>query len=242
MRTDCLLTPFLVLTSSLACGDGMVRDLPPAGQWSKYRMSEKWSDGTRHESMITIKRLPVTSEIVSGLTWLEVVFETPDDKTRSAFRFLTPEKSLASGDPLAEAVDVWARRGDGASTRLSVRDWANILPRLSLICTPKLANDAGKVEFDEIEVRGEKFMCSQVRGAYSKTFRAETVSSDCVLSASTGVPFGVAHAAYRVRLIGGCDPDPTAACNLTTGDVEFTAIDFGDDAAAVVDVTLDDSK
>jgi hypothetical protein len=235
-----MLASFLVLTSSLTYGDGIVRDLPSAGQWSKYRMSEQWSDGTKRELTITIKRLATTSQTPSALTWLEVVFETLDGKTRSAYRFLTPEKSLSNGDPLAEAVDVWVREHDGKSTR--DMDWGNFLPRLSLVCMPKLEDETQNAEPKILEVNGETLICPRVSGKYSKTYPGETANADCVLSTSSRIPFGVAHAIYAMRCIGKCDPDPTAECNLSTGTVEFRITDFGNDSVALVEVTLEKGK
>ena len=240
MRFVCVLALFLAVTSSHVYGDGIVRDLPSAGQWSKYRMSERWSDGTQRELTITIKRLLTTSETHSALTWLEVVFETLDGKTRSAYRFLTPEESLSNGDSLADAVDVWVRKHDGKSTR--DMGWGNFLPRLSLVCMPKLANEMRNAEDETLNVNGETLICPRVSGKYSKTYPGETVNADCMLSTSPCIPFGVAHAVYDMRCIGKCDPDPTAECNLTTGIVEFRITDFGNAAEALVDVTHEKGK
>ena len=231
----------LFVTTSVAYGDGLIRELPSSGQWSKYRMSENWSDGTARELNITIKRLlPVPNTSTPKQVWLEIVFETLDGNTRSSYRFLTPEESIANGDPMAAATEVWVRIHDGKST-LDM-DWGNFLPRLSLICMPKLENETPIAESKSLKVNGETLLCKQVKGKYSKSYPGETANANCQLSISPNIPFGVGHAVYEMRCIGRCDPDPTAECNLTTGTVEFRIIDFGNDAVALVDVTLEKRK
>lgn len=240
MRSLLLSVVLLFVTSSVAYGDGLIRELPSSGQWSKYRMSENWSDGTARELNITIKRLLPVPNTPPKQVWLEIVYETLDGKTRSSYRFLTPEESIANGDPMAAAVDVWVREHDGKSTR--DMDWGNFLPRLSLVCMPQLENETPIAESKSLRVNGETLLCKQVTGKYSKSYACETANADCQLSISADIPFGVAHAVYDMRCIGRCDPDPTAECNLTTGTVEFRIIDFGNDAVSLVDVTLEKSK
>jgi len=197
-------------------------------------MSEAWDDdGTKREIDVTLKAFG--GESVDGVecTWIEIVFQTPDKKTRRAYQFLTPNAFLKTGaDPLRKALDVWVRKDDGASRRDT--SWDSFLPRLFLVCPPKMDIQAVLDETETVMLGGDELKCSVVTGVGTYAFPIETTTAKYRLATTDAIPFGVARATLSLQCIGKCDPDPTAECNLYTGTVTFVVTAIGKNAKAVV--------
>lgn len=226
----------LILIPALFCGqafaDGLFRKLPSDGSWATYRMSETWSDGTKREIDVTLKAFGRESIDGKECTWIEIVFQTPDRKTRRAFRFLAPNDCLKTGaDPLRKAVDVWVRKNDGQSRR--DMSWDDFLPRLSLVCPPQMNNETVLDETEIVIVGGDKLKSRIVTGT-SQTFGPETTTTIYRLATSDMVPFGVARATLSIDCIGKLEP--TKEWYLDAGTVKFVVTAIGKNAKPFVQV------
>ncbi|MBC8872088.1 MAG: hypothetical protein H8E44_21875 [Planctomycetes bacterium] len=218
--------------------DGVFRELPSNASWATYRMSEAWDDGTKREIDVTLKAFG--GESVDGVdcTWIEIVFQTPDNKTRRAYQFLTPNDWLKTGtDPLRKALDVWVRKDDSESRR--DMSWDAFLPRLFLVCPPKMDSQAILDDTETVMLGDEELKCKVVTGVGTYEFPVERTTTKYRLATTDAVPFGVARATLSLQCLGKCDLDSNAACNLTTGTVTFVVTAMGKNAKPVVEVGRD---
>ncbi|WP_146597645.1 hypothetical protein [Novipirellula galeiformis] len=196
-------------------------------------MSEAWSDGTKREIDVTLKAFGGESVDGTECTWIEIVFQTPDKKTRRAYEFLAPNDCLKTGaDPLRKAVDVWVRKDDDQSRR--DMSWDDFLPRLFLVCPPRMDKQDLLDETETMMLGGDELKCNIVTGVGTQKFPGETTTTKYRLATNDAIPFGVARATLSLQCIGKCDPDPNAQCNLTTGTVVFVVTAIGKNAKPVV--------
>lgn len=237
-RLRCYLALTLVFAVTPAFGDGLFRKLPPEGAWATFRMSEEWSNGTKRNIDVTLRAFG--SEIVDGVDcrWIELELQTLDGKTRRAHRFLSPVAALETGaDPLGTAIDVWVRNNDGEPRR--DMSWDNFLPRLMIVCPPKIDKETVLAETEQIAIKEDSLLGKVVTGKGDQEFSRGTiaVASKYRLVTNDTLPFGVGSATLSITQRQNCDIDnPNAVCETLTGTVEFSLVAFGDKARASVDV------
>lgn len=227
-----------VFVAAPAFADGLFRKLPPEGSWATFRMSEEWSDGKKRNIDVTLKAFG--KEIVDGVDcrWIELELQTLDGKTRRAHRFLSPVASLETGvDPLGTAVDIWVRKNDGEPRR--DMSWDNFLPRLMIVCPPKIDKETVLPEAEQIETKVDSLPGKVVTGKGDQKFLRGTiaVASKYRLVTNDLLPFGVGSAKLEITQRKNCDMgNPDAVCEILTGTVTFSLVEFGDKARATVDV------